>query len=156
MYCGSSDVYSYPDDESVLDPQLAQHLAFFGLDFSSLRKVNYLSWNDTFHTHNQTILIICLENKLLSCYSNRHGIRAYLQLIKFKYHLTLNILKWSTFLYSDWNDNCWKRTWSKYEFWLESNPRKWTRSRSNFWTWIYRIGQYWKQVELVPTIFCLL
>ncbi|KAG4385693.1 hypothetical protein GLYMA_12G146600v4 [Glycine max] len=26
------------DDESVLDPQLAQHLAFFGIDFSSLRK----------------------------------------------------------------------------------------------------------------------
>ncbi|KAG5020550.1 hypothetical protein JHK87_016405 [Glycine soja] len=34
----AADVYSYPDDESVLDPQLAQHLAFFGLDFSSLRK----------------------------------------------------------------------------------------------------------------------
>ncbi|KAG4968136.1 hypothetical protein JHK87_033787 [Glycine soja] len=33
-----TDVYSYPDDESVLDPQLAQHLAFFGIDFSSLRK----------------------------------------------------------------------------------------------------------------------
>ncbi|RZB75885.1 Ubiquitin carboxyl-terminal hydrolase 14 isoform A [Glycine soja] len=36
MIC--TDVYSYPDDESVLDPQLAQHLAFFGIDFSSLRK----------------------------------------------------------------------------------------------------------------------
>ncbi|KAG4385691.1 hypothetical protein AAZX31_12G135800 [Glycine max] len=34
----AADVYSYPDDESVLDPQLAQHLAFFGIDFSSLRK----------------------------------------------------------------------------------------------------------------------
>ncbi|KAG5551182.1 hypothetical protein RHGRI_009572 [Rhododendron griersonianum] len=33
-----SDVFSYPEDESVLDPLLAQHLAFFGIDFSSLRK----------------------------------------------------------------------------------------------------------------------
>ncbi|GMH24315.1 hypothetical protein Nepgr_026158 [Nepenthes gracilis] len=33
-----ADVYSYPEDESVLDPLLAQHLAFFGIDFSSLQK----------------------------------------------------------------------------------------------------------------------
>ncbi|KAF7112199.1 hypothetical protein RHSIM_RhsimUnG0257500 [Rhododendron simsii] len=33
-----SDVFSYPEDESVLDPLLAQHLAFFGIDFSSLQK----------------------------------------------------------------------------------------------------------------------
>ncbi|KAI8557723.1 hypothetical protein RHMOL_Rhmol04G0031800 [Rhododendron molle] len=34
----AADVFSYPEDESVLDPLLAQHLAFFGIDFSSLRK----------------------------------------------------------------------------------------------------------------------
>ncbi|KAF8024003.1 hypothetical protein BT93_F1260 [Corymbia citriodora subsp. variegata] len=33
-----ADVFSYPEDESVLDPHLAQHLAFFGIDFSSLQK----------------------------------------------------------------------------------------------------------------------
>ncbi|KAF5187537.1 Ubiquitin carboxyl-terminal hydrolase [Thalictrum thalictroides] len=33
-----SDVFSYPEDESVEDPLLAQHLAFFGIDFSSLQK----------------------------------------------------------------------------------------------------------------------
>ncbi|XP_044507437.1 ubiquitin carboxyl-terminal hydrolase 14-like [Mangifera indica] len=33
-----ADVYSYPEDDSVLDPLLAQHLAFFGIDFSSLKK----------------------------------------------------------------------------------------------------------------------
>ncbi|KAL8144321.1 hypothetical protein V2J09_017353, partial [Rumex salicifolius] len=33
-----ADVYSYPEDEGVLDPLLAQHLAFFGIDFSSLQK----------------------------------------------------------------------------------------------------------------------
>ncbi|KAK6946790.1 Zinc finger, UBP-type [Dillenia turbinata] len=33
-----SDVFSYAEDESVLDPLLAQHLAFFGIDFSSLQK----------------------------------------------------------------------------------------------------------------------
>ncbi|KAF3453580.1 hypothetical protein FNV43_RR04020 [Rhamnella rubrinervis] len=33
-----ADVFSYPEDESVLDPLLAQHLAFFGIDFSSLKK----------------------------------------------------------------------------------------------------------------------
>ncbi|KAJ8629066.1 hypothetical protein MRB53_022389 [Persea americana] len=34
----SADVYSYREDESVVDPLLAQHLAFFGIDFSSLQK----------------------------------------------------------------------------------------------------------------------
>ncbi|KAF8414013.1 hypothetical protein HHK36_002011 [Tetracentron sinense] len=33
-----ADVFSYPEDESVEDPLLAQHLAFFGIDFSSLQK----------------------------------------------------------------------------------------------------------------------
>lgn len=33
-----ADVFSYPEDESVDDPLLAQHLAFFGIDFSSLQK----------------------------------------------------------------------------------------------------------------------
>ncbi|KAL3612516.1 hypothetical protein D5086_003536 [Populus alba] len=34
----SSDVFSYPEDDSVVDPLLAQHLAFFGIDFSALQK----------------------------------------------------------------------------------------------------------------------
>ncbi|KAJ7981674.1 Ubiquitin carboxyl-terminal hydrolase [Quillaja saponaria] len=34
----AADVFSYPEDESILDPHLAQHLAFFGIDFSSLQK----------------------------------------------------------------------------------------------------------------------
>ncbi|XP_027342647.1 ubiquitin carboxyl-terminal hydrolase 14-like isoform X2 [Abrus precatorius] len=34
----AADVFSYPEDDSVLDPLLAQHLAFFGIDFSSLQK----------------------------------------------------------------------------------------------------------------------
>ncbi|KAL9660412.1 hypothetical protein QQ045_025226 [Rhodiola kirilowii] len=34
----AADVFSYPEDESILDPNLAQHLAFFGIDFSSLKK----------------------------------------------------------------------------------------------------------------------
>ncbi|CAH2053201.1 unnamed protein product, partial [Thlaspi arvense] len=33
-----ADVYSYPEDDSVLDPLLAQHLAHFGIDFSSMQK----------------------------------------------------------------------------------------------------------------------
>ncbi|KAK8921317.1 Ubiquitin carboxyl-terminal hydrolase 14 [Platanthera zijinensis] len=33
-----ADVFSYPEDETVVDPLLAQHLAFFGIDFSSLQK----------------------------------------------------------------------------------------------------------------------
>ncbi|XP_029116271.1 ubiquitin carboxyl-terminal hydrolase 14 isoform X2 [Elaeis guineensis] len=33
-----ADVFSYPEDDSVEDPLLAQHLAFFGIDFSSLQK----------------------------------------------------------------------------------------------------------------------
>ncbi|PIA38480.1 hypothetical protein AQUCO_02800292v1 [Aquilegia coerulea] len=35
---GAADVFSYPEDESVEDPLLAKHLAFFGIDFSSLQK----------------------------------------------------------------------------------------------------------------------
>ncbi|CAI0375521.1 unnamed protein product [Linum tenue] len=34
----AADVFSYPEDDSVLDPLLAQHLSFFGIDFSSLKK----------------------------------------------------------------------------------------------------------------------
>lgn len=34
----AADVFSYPEDDSVLDPLLGQHLAFFGIDFSSLQK----------------------------------------------------------------------------------------------------------------------
>ncbi|KAJ4726213.1 Ubiquitin carboxyl-terminal hydrolase [Melia azedarach] len=34
----AADVFSYPEDDSVVDPLLAQHLAFFGIDFSSLQK----------------------------------------------------------------------------------------------------------------------
>ncbi|MFS7921077.1 putative ubiquitinyl hydrolase 1 [Helianthus anomalus] len=33
-----ADVFSYPEDDSVTDPLLAEHLAFFGIDFSSLQK----------------------------------------------------------------------------------------------------------------------
>uniref|UniRef100_A0A0C9RW38 Ubiquitin carboxyl-terminal hydrolase n=1 Tax=Wollemia nobilis TaxID=56998 RepID=A0A0C9RW38_9CONI len=34
----AADVYSYPEDESVEDPLLGQHLQYFGIDFSSLKK----------------------------------------------------------------------------------------------------------------------
>lgn len=33
-----ADVFSYPEDDSVEDPLLAQHLSHFGIDFSSLQK----------------------------------------------------------------------------------------------------------------------
>ncbi|XP_047334441.1 ubiquitin carboxyl-terminal hydrolase 14 [Impatiens glandulifera] len=33
-----ADVYSYAEDDSVVDPMLGQHLAFYGIDFSSLLK----------------------------------------------------------------------------------------------------------------------
>ncbi|KMS98384.1 hypothetical protein BVRB_4g093360 isoform D [Beta vulgaris subsp. vulgaris] len=34
----AADVFSYPEDESVIDPLLPHHLAHFGIDFSSLQK----------------------------------------------------------------------------------------------------------------------
>lgn len=34
----AADVYSYAEDDAVEDPLLAQHLAHFGIDFSSLKK----------------------------------------------------------------------------------------------------------------------
>ncbi|KAG8364997.1 hypothetical protein BUALT_Bualt18G0057100 [Buddleja alternifolia] len=38
LQLSSSDVYSYDEDASVVDPLLAQHLQHFGIDFSSLQK----------------------------------------------------------------------------------------------------------------------
>lgn len=35
---GSADVYSYPEDEMVIDPELDSHLAHFGIDVSKLAK----------------------------------------------------------------------------------------------------------------------
>ncbi|GJT71137.1 glucose-1-phosphate adenylyltransferase large subunit [Tanacetum coccineum] len=46
IYSGNSDVFSYPEDESVTDPLLADHLAFFGIDFSSLQKPPRFDFND--------------------------------------------------------------------------------------------------------------
>ncbi|GLT77243.1 hypothetical protein SLA2020_488480 [Shorea laevis] len=34
----AADVFSYPEDDGVEDPLLAQHLQFFGIDFTSLQK----------------------------------------------------------------------------------------------------------------------
>ncbi|XP_020109181.1 ubiquitin carboxyl-terminal hydrolase 14 isoform X2 [Ananas comosus] len=34
----AADVFSYPEDDSVEDPLLAQHLSHFGIDFSSMQK----------------------------------------------------------------------------------------------------------------------
>ncbi|CAI9088609.1 OLC1v1022989C2 [Oldenlandia corymbosa var. corymbosa] len=34
----TADVYSYPEDDSVEDPLLAQHLAHFGIEFTALQK----------------------------------------------------------------------------------------------------------------------
>jgi len=35
-----SDVFSYPEDDMVVDPLLADHLAHFGIDIMSMKKVN--------------------------------------------------------------------------------------------------------------------
>ena len=34
-----ADVYSYPEDDMVVDPLLADHLAHFGIDIMSMKKV---------------------------------------------------------------------------------------------------------------------
>lgn len=34
-----ADVYSYDEDDMVLDPKLSQHLAHFGIDITSMTKV---------------------------------------------------------------------------------------------------------------------
>jgi len=34
-----ADVYSYPEDDMVIDPLLADHLAHFGIDIMSMKKV---------------------------------------------------------------------------------------------------------------------
>lgn len=49
-------------------------------------------------------------------------------------------------IFTDWNDNCRKRTWSKYKFWLEPYTREWKRIGTSFWTWIYWTCQSREQV----------
>ena len=34
------DVYSYDEDDMVLDPKLAEHLAHFGIDIMSMKKTD--------------------------------------------------------------------------------------------------------------------
>lgn len=50
--------------------------------------------------------------------------------------------------WTDWNDNCWNRAWSKYQLWLESNSRKWQGYGATIWTRLYRTHKSWKQVHL--------
>jgi len=38
-----ADVYSYAEDDMVIDPLLADHLAHFGIDIMNLKKVKMLS-----------------------------------------------------------------------------------------------------------------
>jgi len=37
--CVTADVYSYAEDDMVVDPLLADHLAHFGIDIMSMQKV---------------------------------------------------------------------------------------------------------------------
>lgn len=62
-YFGSSDVFCYPEDDSVLDPLLAQHLAFFGIDFSSLQKVSYTVYLKIFRLYLPRHCILCYIQK---------------------------------------------------------------------------------------------
>ena len=39
MCCMLTDVYSYAEDDMVVDPLLADHLAHFGIDIMSMQKV---------------------------------------------------------------------------------------------------------------------
>lgn len=38
---GKADVYSYKEDEMVIDPYLAKHLAHFGINIGNMEKVIY-------------------------------------------------------------------------------------------------------------------
>lgn len=39
---GKGDVYSYDEDDLVLDPYLTKHLAHFGINIGQLEKVRFL------------------------------------------------------------------------------------------------------------------
>ena len=43
MCCLLADVYSYAEDDMVIDPLLADHLAHFGIDIMSMKKVRVMS-----------------------------------------------------------------------------------------------------------------
>lgn len=39
----SADVYSYDEDDMVLDPKLPEHLSHFGIDMMTMEKVRVIS-----------------------------------------------------------------------------------------------------------------
>lgn len=41
----SADVYSYDEDDMVLDPKLPEHLSHFGIDMMTMEKVRVISNN---------------------------------------------------------------------------------------------------------------
>lgn len=43
------DVYSYDEDDMVLDPNLAEHLSHFGIDMLKMQKVRPLAASDSSH-----------------------------------------------------------------------------------------------------------
>ena len=43
------DVYSYDEDDMVLDPNLAEHLSHFGIDMLKMQKVRPLQILESFH-----------------------------------------------------------------------------------------------------------
>lgn len=45
---GKADVYSYPEDEMVENPNLIKHLSHFGINISAMEKVLKLSCNYLF------------------------------------------------------------------------------------------------------------
>lgn len=49
------DVYSYDEDDMVLDPNLAEHLSHFGIDMLKMQKVRPLQLLESFH-HSLTTL----------------------------------------------------------------------------------------------------
>lgn len=42
MFCYHPDVYSYDEDEMVLDSKLPEHLAHFGIDMMTMEKARSL------------------------------------------------------------------------------------------------------------------
>lgn len=53
------DVYSYPEDNMVIDPKLKEHLQHFGINITQMEKVRFLHW--FFKTFLQCInIVFCL------------------------------------------------------------------------------------------------
>lgn len=69
-----SDVYSFEEEEAVLDPHISEHLSHFGIDMLQMQKrVSCLDCIIHSYIYFRTICQTKTENREISVYSSLHS-----------------------------------------------------------------------------------